>query len=136
MPSVLDGVTISLPALTRAAKIQARAARVGFDWPDAGPVFDKVREEMSELQSAMDAGANSDALLEEIGDLLFAVVNLARHLGLDAEGALRAATRKFERRFHRVEALLSEAGIEPAEASLDRMETAWTQAKSEEDQEI
>jgi len=130
--SALDGVTVALPALTRAAKIQNRAARVGFDWPDPGPVVAKIREEIDELESALRTPNQPDAIREEIGDLLFAVVNLARHLSVDAEGSLREATRKFERRFRRIEEILREAGADPATASLESMELAWTQVKSEE----
>src|SRR6185369_3365068 len=123
--SALDGVGVALPALTRAAKIQARAARVGFDWPEAAPVLAKIGEEIDELREAMAEGGAKEKLEEEAGDLLFAVVNLARHLGVDSETALRQATAKFERRFRRVEQRLAEAGRAPGEASLDEMEDAW-----------
>ncbi len=130
--SALDGVTIALPALTRAAKIQNRAARVGFDWPEPRPVLDKIREEVTELEAAIKVPGEPTAIRDEIGDLLFAIVNLARHLDVDAEGALRGATAKFERRFHRVEAILRQAGLNPEQAGLDRMETAWNRTKTEE----
>ncbi len=131
-PSALDGVTPGLPALTRAEKLQKRAARVGFDWPEAAQVLDKVAEETQEIRAALEEKAPKESVAEEIGDLLFAVVNLARHLQIDSEGALRAANRKFERRFRRVEALLAAQGKEPAGSTLDEMETAWVQAKQEE----
>ena len=128
--SALDGVGPGLPALTRAAKLQRRAARVGFDWPAAQPVFDKIAEEIAELRSAMDESA--DRIEDELGDLLFAVVNLARKLEHDPEQALRRACRKFERRFRRVETLLAEDGKLPGSASPDEMEAKWQWAKREE----
>ncbi|HLJ62819.1 MAG TPA: nucleoside triphosphate pyrophosphohydrolase, partial [Stellaceae bacterium] len=102
--SALDGVGVALPALTRAEKLQARAARVGFDWPASEPVFDKIQEEIAELRAELDSGASRDRVLDEMGDLLFAVANLARKLDIDPEQALRAGCRKFERRFRAVEA--------------------------------
>jgi len=131
-PSALDGVTTGLPALTRAGKLQNRAARVGFDWPEPAQVLDKITEEVAEIRAALADQAPKEAVAEEIGDLLFAVVNLARHLEIDGETALRAANRKFERRFRRVEDLLAAAGKEPAGSTLDEMEAAWVQAKREE----
>jgi ATP diphosphatase len=131
-PSALDGVTTGLPALTRAGKLQNRAARVGFDWPEPAQVLDKITEEVAEIRAALADQAPKEAVAEEIGDLLFAVVNLARHLEIDGETALRAANRKFERRFRRVEELLAAAGKEPAGSTLDEMEAAWVQAKREE----
>jgi MazG family protein len=128
--SAVDGVGPGLPALTRAAKLQRRAARVGFDWPAVAPVFDKIEEEIAELRKAMNE--NADRIEDELGDLLFAVVNLARKLDHDPEQALRRACRKFERRFRRVEALLAEDGKLPGSASLDEMEAKWGWAKSEE----
>jgi len=128
--SAVDGVGPGLPALTRAAKLQRRAARVGFDWPAVAPVFDKIEEEIAELRKAMNE--NADRIEDELGDLLFAVVNLARKLEHDPEQALRRACRKFERRFRRVEALLAEDGKLPGSASLDEMEAKWGWAKSEE----
>ena len=128
--SALDGVGPGLPALTRAAKLQRRAARVGFDWPAVAPVFEKIGEEIAELRRAMDEGA--DRIEDELGDLLFALVNLARKLEHDPEQALRRACRKFERRFRRVEALLVEDGKPTGSATLDEMETKWQWAKSEE----
>jgi nucleoside triphosphate diphosphatase len=130
-PSALDGVGAALPSLTRAEKLQGRAARVGFDWPEAAPVLDKIAEEIGELRQAMEEGTPGH-IADELGDLLFAMVNLARHVETDPEQALRAACRKFERRFRRVEALLAEAGSTVEAASLDDMEAQWRRAKSEE----
>jgi ATP diphosphatase len=133
-PSALDGVPLALPALTRAAKLQKRAARVGFDWPDAREVVAKVREEIDEVVEAAGAPADgvpgecrADRLADEIGDLLFAAANLARHYDVDPEAALRGASAKFERRFRAVETAL---GVRVGTASLDEMEKLWQQAKS------
>jgi ATP diphosphatase len=132
-PSALDGVTVGLPALTRALKLQKRAGRVGFDWTDAPPILDKIAEELAELQSEMAAPARDPArLADELGDLLFACTNLARHLAIDPESALRGTNAKFERRFRRVEALLAADGKRPEQVSLDAMEALWQQAKREE----
>ena len=131
-PSAIDGVIPGLPALTRAEKLQKRAARVGFDWPEAAQVLDKIAEETREIHAALEERAPKESVAEEIGDLLFAVVNLARHLEIDSEGALRAANRKFERRFRKVEEILGRQGKEPAGSTLDEMEAAWVQAKQEE----
>jgi ATP diphosphatase len=128
MLSVLDGVPLPLPALTRAVKIQERAATVGFDWADLGPVVDKIAEEVEEVREA--AARGDRAHVEgEIGDLLFAVANLARHAGVDPEAALRATNAKFRRRFAHIEARLSDAGRAPADASLAEMEDLWQEAK-------
>ena len=123
--SALDGVALSLPALLRSQKLQGRAARVGFDWPDADGPRAKIAEELAEVVAAPDDAARA----EEIGDLLFAVVNYARHLGVDAEGALRAANDKFARRFQAVERL---AGPAIADLSLDTLEAHWQTVKSSE----
>jgi len=132
-PSALDGVTVGLPALTRALKLQKRAGRVGFDWKDAPPILDKIAEELAELQAEMAAPTRDPERLEdELGDLLFACTNLARHLAVDPESALRRTNAKFERRFRRVEALLAADGKRPEQASLDAMEALWQQAKREE----
>jgi nucleoside triphosphate diphosphatase len=132
-PSALDGVTVGLPALTRALKLQKRAGRVGFDWKEAPPILDKIAEELAELQAEMAAPARDPARLEdELGDLLFACTNLARHLAVDPESALRRTNTKFERRFRRVEALLAADGKRPEQANLDTMEALWLQAKREE----
>lgn len=128
--SLLDGVPVSLPALTRAVKLQKKASRVGFDWNDAKHVLDKIREETEEVAAELeDPAANAKALEEEIGDLLFVVANLARHANVDPEQALRGANAKFERRFHHIERRLSEQGSTPEAASLDDMEALWTEAK-------
>ena len=127
--SVLDGVALALPALLRAAKIQNRAARIGFDWPEARPVFDKIKEEIAELETEMQKPAESRALEDEMGDILFAAANLARKLGIDPETALRRATDKFERRFRRVEALAAKRAVG---ADLDALEALWQQVKREE----
>jgi len=129
--SALDGVGSALPALTRAEKLQQRAARVGFDWPEVPPILDKIEEEVEELREALAAG-DAARIEDETGDLLFAVVNLARRAGSDPEQALRAACRKFERRFRRVEARLAATGRAPETASLDEMEAEWENAKAEE----
>ncbi|MEQ9638858.1 MAG: nucleoside triphosphate pyrophosphohydrolase [Alphaproteobacteria bacterium] len=129
--SALDGVALNLPALLRAQKLQARAARVGFDWPDAAPVYAKVDEEIAEVRAAA-AGGDTAALTDEIGDLLFSVVNLARHLNVDPEGALRAGNAKFERRFHRLEALAAERGVNLRTADLAALDALWETAKAEE----
>ena len=130
-PSALDGVGPALPALARAEKLQRRAARVGFDWPDLPPILDKIAEEIDEVRDAL-AGGDAARIADEIGDLLFAVTNLARRAETDAEQALRGACRKFERRFRRVEALLAASGRSPETASLEEMESQWQKAKREE----
>jgi nucleoside triphosphate diphosphatase len=127
--SVLDGVALALPALLRAAKIQRRAARIGFDWPEAHAVFAKISEEIDELKTALDRGADRQDLEDETGDLLFAVANLARKLEIDPEAALRQATAKFERRFRRVEALAAERGTG---TDLTALEALWQEAKRDE----
>jgi MazG family protein len=131
-PSALDGVGAALPALTRALKLQRRAGRVGFDWPAPAPIFDKIAEEVDELRLEIDAGAAPERVADEVGDLLFAVVNLARRLEVDPEQALRQGCRKFERRFRRVEARLAARGTTPAASTLDEMEAEWQAAKREE----
>jgi MazG family protein len=130
--SALDGIGAALPALTRALKLQRRAARVGFDWPTVPPILDKIEEEVTELREVLDRGADPARLADEIGDLLFAVVNLARRVEIDPDQALRAACRKFERRFRRVEERLEAAGLSPERADLAEMEAHWVAVKSEE----
>jgi ATP diphosphatase len=127
----LDGIALSLPALTRAVKLQARAARVGFDWPSAAEVVAKIAEEAAELAEARD-GRGADATAEEFGDLLFAMANLARHLNIDPEDALRKANSKFSRRFARIEDWLAAEGRRPADSSLAEMDALWNRAKAEE----
>jgi nucleoside triphosphate diphosphatase len=127
----LDGVARALPALLRAEKIQKRAARVGFDWKETGPVIDKIEEELGELRVELEAGTVDQArLTDELGDVLFAVANLARHCKIDPEGALRATNDKFERRFRHIERRLAETGRRPADASLEEMEALWQEAKT------
>lgn len=127
----LDGVARALPALVRAEKLQKRAARVGFDWPEIGPVIDKIEEELGELRAELAAGTVDRArATDELGDVLFAVANLGRHLKLDPEAALRATNDKFERRFRHIERRLAEAGRTPADATLEEMEALWQEAKT------
>jgi len=124
----LAGIPVALPALTRAHKLTARAARVGFDWPDAAAVLDKLDEETTELRAEL-AGADKARLADEVGDMLFVLANLARKLDLDPEACLRAANQKFARRFGAVEASLAAEGRSPAEATLAEMEAAWQAEK-------
>src|SRR5690606_39051512 len=131
--SLLDDVPTALPALSRAAKLQKRAAQVGFDWPDALPVVDKVREELGEVLEAMSEN-DAEAVGEEIGDLLFVVTNLARHLKVDPERALRAANSKFERRFRYIEQALREAGRALDDCALEELDALWGEAKKLEKQ--
>ncbi|MEQ1576701.1 MAG: nucleoside triphosphate pyrophosphohydrolase, partial [Hyphomicrobium sp.] len=150
-PSLLDDTPLGLPALTRAIKLQNKAARVGFDWPSLAPVFDKMREELAELEAEVaktnapsglslapsdsrsgsrPEGANKQFIEEEFGDLLFVVANVARHLELDPEAALRAANAKFTRRFQHIEKRLSEQGRAPAQSTLEEMDALWDEAKA------
>ncbi|MEW6175990.1 MAG: nucleoside triphosphate pyrophosphohydrolase [Pseudomonadota bacterium] len=129
--SLLDDVPSALPALSRAAKLQKRAAQVGFDWPEALPVVDKVREELGEVLEAMSEN-DPQAIAEELGDLLFVVVNLARHLKVDPENALRAANGKFERRFRFIEQALREAGRPIESCDLEELDGLWGEAKKAE----
>ncbi len=126
----LDGVPVALPALTRAEKLQKRAARVGFDWSELKPVFGKIREELGELEAEVTAAAPKPRLEDELGDLLFAVANLARKLGVDPEQCLRGTNGKFERRFRHVESRLAEQGRRPEQASLEEMDSYWDEAKA------
>jgi nucleoside triphosphate diphosphatase len=128
---VLDGVALGLPALTRAVKLQKRAARVGFDWPSTDEVVAKITEEAAELVEARDTLSQSE-VEEEFGDLLFVMANLARHLQIDPEAALRAANAKFTRRFGRIEDWLAEAGRTPLQSDLGEMDELWNRAKAEE----
>jgi ATP diphosphatase len=127
---VLDGVALGLPALTRAVKLQNRAARVGFDWPSTDEVLDKLREEMAELVEARERLTEVE-VGEEFGDLLFVMANLARHMKVDPEAALRAASSKFTRRFSRIEDWLALSGKTPAESDLAEMDALWDRAKAE-----
>jgi ATP diphosphatase len=129
----LDGVGIALPALTRALKLQKRAARVGFDWSEIQPVVESIARELAELQAEIAAERRDPArLTDELGDVLFSVVNLARFLDVDPEAALRATNAKFERRFRHIEQRLAETGERPEQVSLDRMEDLWIEAKQKE----
>lgn len=144
--SALDGVAVALPALTRAAKLQKRAALVGFDWSDVQGALDKLAEETDELTAALAASAGEHdinehqdgkrepvdrgAVEDEIGDLLFSCVNVARKLGFDPEQALRRSSDKFERRFRRMEAELAEDGRRPGDADLEELEALWQRAKT------
>ena len=125
---VLDGVARGLPALTRAVKLQKRAARVGFDWPSTDEVLDKVVEEAQELREATDP----DHAAEEFGDLMFVMANLARHMDIDPEEALRDANAKFTRRFGAVESALARQGRRPEDSDLAEMDSLWDAAKAEE----
>jgi len=127
-----DDVHRAQPALMRAQALQRRAARVGFDWPDARAVLAKVREESDELEAALAAGEAPERLAEEVGDLLFAVVNLSRHLGIDAEEALRRGNEKFVRRFEAMRERLGEAGQTLEGADADTLEAAWQATKAAE----
>lgn len=127
----LDGVAVGLPALTRAVKLQNRAARVGFDWPSTDEVIDKITEEARELNEAR-GGMSAAEVFEEFGDLLFVIANLARHLKIDPEAALRAANTKFTRRFRAIEAALAERGKRPEDSDLAEMDALWDLAKSRE----
>lgn len=130
--SALDGVASALPALMRAQKLQKRAARVGFDWPNTIHVLDKIKEESSELYDAFSNKESQERLHEEYGDLLFVMVNLGRHLKIDCETALRDANHKFTRRFQGVEELLMTMGKSPQQSSLEEMDQLWDRVKSQE----
>ncbi|MBZ9810767.1 nucleoside triphosphate pyrophosphohydrolase [Mesorhizobium sp. BR1-1-9] len=125
----LDSVPIALPALTRALKLQEKAARVGFDWSEAAPILDKIEEEIGELREALAKGQTAE-IKDEFGDMLFAVVNLGRHLKLDSEAALSGTNEKFRSRFHYVEQALEKSGSSLEKADLDEMEALWQKAKS------
>ena len=127
--SVLDGLALAYPALLRAAKISRRAARIGFDWPDARGVIAKIAEEVAEIEAEIDLGNDPSRIEDEVGDLLFAAANLARKLDVEPETALRRATSKFERRFRRVEALAAERGIG---RDLDALQALWEEVKRDE----
>jgi ATP diphosphatase len=130
--SALAGVPLALPALTRALKLQNKAGKVGFDWNDPRAVLAKIREEADEIEAALDAAADPGKTVEEVGDLLFAVVNLARHLDADPESILRATNVKFERRFAYIERALAARGQTPADATLAEMDALWNEAKRNE----
>jgi len=135
--SSLDGVALALPALMRAEKLQKRAARLGFDWQDTAPVVEKIAEELAEVEEARSDngnsnGGNNENLSIECGDLLFACVNLVRHMGIDAENALRQANAKFEKRFRHLEALVAGENLKPEQMSLEELERFWQRVKTEE----
>ncbi len=132
---VLDGVAIGLPALLRAVKLQNRAARVGFDWPETTQVLEKIQEEAQELVEAKDS-LTQDEVREEFGDLLFVMANLARHLDVEPEEALRQANAKFERRFAGVEQRLASIGRRPEESTLEEMDALWDAVKQAEQEKI
>lgn len=145
--SLLDDVPLALPGLTRAIKLQNKAARVGFDWPNIGPVFEKLKEEIAEFEDAArlhdprgetttpahsgarDQRAADQAIKSEFGDILFVMANIARHLMIDPEAALRAANDKFVRRFSHIETRLAERGSSPAQSTLEEMDALWDEAK-------
>jgi len=133
--SILDGVTTSLPATSRAVKLQNRAARVGFDWTNAQDIIAKIKEETAELEAELGIDKNQDAIEDEFGDLFFALVNLARRLKVDPETALRRTNRKFERRFREIETRLKAQGKDITTSTLDEMELLWIEIKTEEKQE-
>jgi MazG family protein len=132
--SVLAGIPPGMPALTRAVKLQAKAARVGFDWPSLGPVIDKLKEELNELEHEVAGGKTPGTarIEEEFGDLLFVLANVARWLEIDPEAAARSANAKFERRFRRIEEKLAALGKTPAQSDLAEMDRLWDEAKAEE----
>jgi|ERR1700756_748256 MazG family protein len=126
--SIIDGIPRTLPALAKAQKVQKKAARAGFDWPEAGDVLAKIREEISEMEVAKD----TDELSEELGDLLFSIVNFARKRSLDAEDLLQTATEKFTRRFRAIETLAAEKDIQLSALSLSELDRLWDEAKRSE----
>ncbi|WP_354506675.1 nucleoside triphosphate pyrophosphohydrolase [Limibacillus sp. MBR-115] len=130
--SLLDGIATNLPSVTRALKLQKRAATIGFDWDNLDPVLEKIDEELHELRTELSRNGPKDHLEAELGDLMFAVVNLARHLGLDPESALRRTNEKFERRFKFIERSLENSGMGLADASLTDLENRWQEAKKTE----
>ena len=140
--SILADVPLTLPALTRAEKLQAKAARVGFDWPSLAPVFEKMREELAELEAVAlpadprgatpPSGETDPRIVEEFGDLLFVMANVARHLSIQPETALRSANAKFTRRFAHIEARLAAQGKKPENSTLEEMDALWDEAKAAE----
>ncbi|MCI0504679.1 MAG: nucleoside triphosphate pyrophosphohydrolase [Gammaproteobacteria bacterium] len=135
-PGILDGIPIALPALTRAVKLQRRAARIGFDWTSLPPVFEKIAEELEEVKTEIRQQADRQQIEAEIGDLFFAVTNLARHLEIDPETALRSSNTKFERRFRAIETLAGEQNRRLDGMTLDEMEKLYQQIKQAEKPDI
>jgi len=133
-PSILDGVPLGMPALQRSHRLQSKAARVGFDWPDAEGAAKKLEEEWGELRDAVAQG-DQDAVESEMGDFLFSAVNYSRKLGINAEDSARAAILRFITRFHHIESTLRDRGISPEEVPLDELEQLWNEAKSAEAQD-
>lgn len=131
-PSVLDNVPLAIPGLMRSVKLQRRAARLGFDWPSVEPVLEKIEEELAEVREVLVEGGDADKLTHEIGDLLFACTNLARHVEVDPEVAMRGINHRFESRFRRVEELATQQNQQLSEMSLEEMDKLWDQAKAEE----
>jgi MazG family protein len=135
--SVLAGISSAMPALLEAHKLGSRASKVGFDWPDVGGLFDKLAEEVQELQQELkqlpkpNSEGMPNPIEEEVGDLFFVLVNLARHLAVDPESALKKTNRKFRRRFQRMERQLHLSGRGPKDASMEELESLWQQAKQE-----
>jgi len=130
--SILQDISDAQPVLARALEFQNRVAAVGFDWPAVTQVLEKIEEELLEIRHEIAQAAGIERLEDEIGDLMFVCVNLARHLKVNPEAALRRANAKFERRFRRIEAMLAERGRTPQQSTLEEMDTLWDQAKSEE----
>ncbi|HPF46280.1 MAG TPA: MazG family protein, partial [Emcibacteraceae bacterium] len=131
--SILDGVTIGLPALTRAVKLQKRAARVGFDWPETSQVIDKLNEEMTELSEELVKNKqDKDKIEEEFGDMMFVYANLARHLKIDPEEALRRANHKFTKRFNKIEQYIENEEKNIDQYTLDELDRLWEKAKETE----
>lgn len=132
LAGTLAGIPLALPALTRAVKLQKKASKVGFDWGALEPILAKIEEEIGEIRHEIATQAPTERLADELGDVLFAVTNLARHLQLDPEAALRGTNAKFERRFRQIEHWLAEQGRTPAESTLGEMDGLWERAKREE----
>jgi len=130
--AAMDDIPLAMPALARATKLQRRARRVGFDWEHAAPVLDKIREEIEEVQAEFEQCGSPERLADEVGDVLFAVVNWARHLGVDPETALRGSNRKFERRFRAMETLALERGLGLAQLDLQALDGLWSEVKQQE----
>jgi len=129
--SVMDQVPLSLPALYRASKVQKKAARLGFDWPDSQGPWHKIREEIDEFDQELKKGSDRSRMIEEFGDILFSLVNLSRKLDMDAEDALQLATKKFEKRFRHVEQRASESDRDIKDYSLEELDRFWDEAKSQ-----